>query len=46
MDEDESNQYGIFTVDGEGGITLAMRFIERPAVEPSVRLVWGTPPPR
>jgi len=46
MDEDESNQYGIFKVDGEGGITLAMRFLERPAAEPSVRLVWGTPPPR
>lgn len=46
MGEHESNQYGIFTVDGEGGISLAMRFIERPAAEHSVRVVWGTPPPR
>lgn len=46
MDEHDSNQYGIFTIDGEGGITLAMRFIERPVAEPSVRLVWGTPPSR
>ncbi len=46
MDEDESNQYGVFTVDADGGITLAMRFLKRQAPEAPVRLVWGTPKPR
>ena len=44
--ETESNQFGIFKIDEDGGIALAMRFIKRPAPEPSVRLLWGTPPAR
>jgi hypothetical protein len=43
MDENESNQYGLFTVDADGGISLEMRFLDRPAPEPPVRLVWGVP---
>jgi len=46
MDKHESNQYGVFTIDADGGISLAMRFLNRPVAEPSVRLLWGTPPPR
>lgn len=46
MDEDESNQYGVFTIDADGGITLAMRFLKRQGPEAPVRLVWGVPPAR
>lgn len=45
-DDEESDQYGVFTVDADGGITLTMRFIDRPAPEAPVRLVWGVPPAR
>ena len=46
MEKNESDQYGIFTVDADGGVTLTTRFIERPSAEPSVRLLWGAPPSR
>ena len=45
MAGDEANQFGLFTVDGDGGIALAMHFLERPLLKrppgPPVRLLWG-----
>jgi hypothetical protein len=40
MVEDEEDQIGLFTVDADGGVTVSMRFLERPP-GPPIRLLWG-----
>jgi len=41
MVEDESDQYAIFRVESDGGMTMQVRYIERAAAERPVRLLWG-----
>ena len=41
MAKDEVDQVGLFTVDGEGGVTLSISYLGRAAIEPPVRLLWG-----
>ena len=43
MTKDEANQFGLFTVDAEGGVTLSVRYLDRRPIEPPVRLLWGVP---
>ena len=40
MAKDEVDQFGLFAVDSDGGITLAMHYLGRPP-EPPLRLLWG-----
>lgn len=43
MTEDEANQFGLFTVDADGGVALSTHFLGRPRTDPPVRLVAGVP---
>ena len=40
-DDDEADQYALFTVEPDGGITMAVRYMNRPSLGPAVRLLWG-----
>lgn len=44
MTEDEANQYAVFRVEPDGGMTMAMRYMNRPALDAPVRLLWGDRP--
>jgi hypothetical protein len=41
MTHEESDQYAVFTVEPDGGVTMALRYMNRPSLGPSVRLLWG-----
>jgi hypothetical protein len=41
MTDDEANQYAVFRVEPDGGVTMAVRFMNRPALGAPVRLLWG-----
>jgi hypothetical protein len=42
MVEDESDQYAVFQVEADGGVVMRVRYLERPAAERPVRLLWGS----
>jgi hypothetical protein len=41
MHEDDANQFALFRVEPDGGITMAVRFMNQSALGRSVRLLWG-----
>jgi len=41
MVHDEADQYALFNVEPDGGITMAVRYMNRPSLSPPVRLLWG-----
>jgi len=45
MTEHEADEFALFRVEADGGMTMAVRFMNRPALEPPVRLLWGANDP-
>ena len=41
MVHDESDEYALFRVEPDGGMTMSVRFMNKPALDPPVRLLWG-----
>jgi hypothetical protein len=41
MHEDDANQFALFRVEPDGGITMSVRFMNQPALGRPVRLLWG-----
>lgn len=41
MVRDEADEYAIFQVEPDGGVTMAVRFMNKPSLDPPVRLLWG-----
>jgi hypothetical protein len=41
MSHDEADQFALFRVEPDGGITMSVRFMNEPALRPPVRLLWG-----
>lgn len=41
--KEEANQFGLFTVDAQGGVTLSIRYLDHRPIGPPVRLLWGVP---
>jgi hypothetical protein len=41
MVHDEADEYAVFRVEPDGGMTMAVRFMNRPELSEPVRLLWG-----
>jgi hypothetical protein len=41
MGKDEADQYAVFRVEPDGGVTMSIRFMNQPKLGPPVRLLWG-----
>jgi hypothetical protein len=41
MVKDEADQFALFRVEADGGMTMSLRFMNRPGLDPPVRLLWG-----
>lgn len=41
MVKDEANQFALFRVEPDGGMTMSVRYMNRPTLGPPVRLLWG-----
>jgi hypothetical protein len=41
MVHDEADEYAVFRVEPDGGMTMAVRFMNKPELSEPVRLLWG-----
>ena len=44
MTKDETDEFALFRVEPDGGVTMSIRYMNRPGLMPSARLLGGGPP--
>jgi hypothetical protein len=41
MTKDEADEFALFKVEPDGGMTMSVRYMNRPGLDPPIRLLWG-----